>query len=452
MIVLDDITETVKLQEHLKYIESHDYETGLMNTETFKQRIADYSEKHECSLAGNNMYAISIGNYHQIKSKLNSKAHAAILRNIVEYISSVINKYSIFARISENEYCIFSNGTPLNMYTVKKLLSNSRSTTFDIDGMAISADFKLGLYKIRNIDVIADEAIDCASYALRVAEQDSHSHICIYNEQIEHQHRLSKHIVENLGKFDYHKEFELTFQPVIDIVSDKIASAEALIQWNHPRFGRITPDNFINVFENNGEIWHLGLFIVDRVCHQLSKWKNMLSDDFCMSLNVSKKQIERSELFENIMGIVNQYEIPSSMLEFEITETAAVNDIEIVKKFCSDASEYGFGVTLDDFGSGNTTLGFITEFNLKKIKFDTSLTDGIEIKKNKRVVTQSMLDMCNHLNLQIVVEHVETIQSLEQFRSQGFRLIQGFVFSPPLSPENFEQYYTDYQMNKQIST
>ncbi len=447
LLTMHNVTEQIALERHLEYVENHDTETGLMNAEMFERMVRTFAEQHQFALAGNNLYAVSIDNYQEIKVKLGAKAHSELVRDIAAYIADVISPNAFLSRQSENEWCIFSNGAPMEIESAQQLLENGRRNMFAIDGVKTHANFKLAVYRITDINVTADQAIDRALYALRSVEQSRSMHFCVYDEHLERQHKLFKDVIGNLGRFDYSGEFELLFQPVVDIVENRIASAEALIYWNHPQFGRISPGRFIEVFENNGEIWRLGLFVLEKACEHIVKWREMLSPDFCISVNVSKKQIERPELFQEIVGILNKHGVEPGMLELEVTETAAVDNIEIVQKFCADVAGFGSGVALDDFGSGNTSLGYITDFTLKKIKFDTNLTNGVDTNASKSVVAQSMLEMCNNLNLPIVVEHVETLQSLESFRAQGFKLIQGFVFSRPLSASDFERYYQEFHLD-----
>ncbi len=450
MVMLHDITEQKIASEQLKYLTTFDKVTNLINADTFIEIVENYKNNSPSGLDRTAFLAIAVDNVEYLKGIANIEQKNELLRQIVEFISSVIDENYCFSRFGESEFYIFSNGRPLPLSDMRQKLEGVRQKVFTISGISFNIDFCIGAYVADSSDISAKEAVDRAAYVLRSAMSGS-KNFQIYDFNMSQQHELKRNLIGSLNTINYAQDFYMEFQPIVDIRSNKVVAAEALLRWRHPIYGNLSPAVFIPIFESVNEMDKLGYVIIEKVCDALKAWSGILDDDFKMSLNVSKKQLDNPALIEDIKKIIAAKRISPQLLDFEITETAASRTPEFVKNFCSRIKALGSSVSMDDFGSGDTSIAYITEFGVNKLKLDISISDNAHIDKKRGIVVKSLLQMCDSLKIPVVVEHVESIDALESLKKQGFSLIQGYIFSRPLPSYAFISFYKDFNGKKENS-
>lgn len=445
LAVLRDVTEQNRSLRELAYLAAYDAVTGLMNADSFHERIRRYAQQSGCGLRGAYIFAVALSNADQLKGIASHRQKDEIYRSIAGYIREKLPAGFILSRFGENEFYIFSGGVAMDVMEFVSLFARTKHALFVVDGQTFTADFSMGVYCGDSAEVSAWEAIENASFALRNGLAQ-YSDVEIYNFHMAQQHELHKKLITSLNDIDFDADFYLEFQPIINICDNTVAAAEALLRWTHPIYGNLSPAVFIPIFEGANEMDKLGCVIVEKACDALNSWRDMLQPGFKLSINISKKQIENPVLFENIQTIIRQKGIDPLQLDFEITETATTSRLASVIDFCRAVKAMGASVSLDDFGSGDTSIAYITDFGPDKVKLDISLTDKSHVNAQRNIVLRSILDMCNALRIQVVVEHVESIDALKNLHREGFSLIQGYIFSRPLSASAFRKFYQDFRL------
>jgi EAL domain-containing protein (putative c-di-GMP-specific phosphodiesterase class I) len=228
-------------------------------------------------------------------------------------------------------------------------------------------------------------------------------------------------------------ELFLVYQPVVDIYSGKIAGMEALLRWQHPLHGLISPVKFIPLAEENGLILSIGEWVIQSACRQLQQWQQQGYDTPRLAINLSARQFRQKNLADNIAQILQQYNIAAHQLGIEITESILVHNIDEVLDTLLKLSNMGLEISIDDFGTGYSSLSYLKLFPINKIKIDKSFVDDITTHPDDAAIVQAVIAMAQGLKMSVVAEGVETQAQLDFLRQQGCRQYQGYLFSKPLA-------------------
>lgn len=231
-------------------------------------------------------------------------------------------------------------------------------------------------------------------------------------------------------------EFELYLQPIIDLESNKILKAEALIRWNHPNKGLIFPDQFIPIAEKSELINTIGHWVINAVCLLLKKFsENGFS--IRISMNLSPKQVIEEELFSYLHRCIKKYKIDPALLELEVTEGVLVNDYRVAERLLSKVRAIGMSVSIDDFGTGYSSLAYLKKLPLDFVKIDQSFVKDIVIDDNDKAIVRAVIAMAHNLNLGVIAEGVETNEQLNFLKNNACNSVQGYLFSQPVKFESF---------------
>ncbi len=447
LIMMRDITKQYLDNRQLEYLASFDKITGLINADTFLKVIERYHEGAPEGLYGTYIFAAALDNAPFLRGIASKKQKDKLYLDIAKYIQRILGNGFLISRFGEDEFYIFSNGVDVGIMEFCSEFERTKHAVFTVDGQHFSASFRMGIYGAENSKITPAEAIDRAAFALRSVLSKNRS-LEIYDFIMAQQHELYKKLVTSITNIDYVGEFFLEFQPIVDITAGRVAAAEALLRWTHPIYGNLSPAVFIPIFESANEMYHLGYVILEKACAALASWQAFVSPDFKLSINISKRQIDDPALIPDIKKIIAQYGVDPTMLDFEITETSTSGNVSNVVQFCRAVHEMGASISMDDFGSGDTSIAYITDMGINKLKLDISLSDNSHIDEQRGVVVKSLLNMCNSLNIAVVVEHVENIDALLSLKNQGFALIQGYIFSRSLPQKQFLQYYESFRMDR----
>lgn len=239
-----------------------------------------------------------------------------------------------------------------------------------------------------------------------------------------------------------HGDFQVFLQPKVWIENGRLGGAEALVRWHHPQRGVIYPSDFIPLFEKNGRIRELDLFIFEEVCKTISRWAEEEMELFPVSVNLSRQHFKDENALTPFADIARRYAIPSGIIELELTESIFFDDqgIENVKRQIDAMHAMGFLCSLDDFGAGYSSLGLLMEFDVDVIKLDRRFFLNVERKKTRDVVGGAVVELAGKLGVQTVAEGIETQRQLEFVRDARCDLIQGYLYAKPLPIPEFEEW------------
>jgi EAL domain-containing protein (putative c-di-GMP-specific phosphodiesterase class I) len=231
------------------------------------------------------------------------------------------------------------------------------------------------------------------------------------------------------------QEFMVYYQPQIDVKTGEIVQMEALVRWKHPSLGMIPPNAFIPLAEQNGFIIPLGKWILKTACQQLQQWHEMGFPNLTIGVNLSAKQLRDKDLVADVKKIIEETQIPYGALELEITETAAMENMDITKAILSSLQEMGINLALDDFGTGYSSLGYLKRLPFHTLKIDQSFVRDLMTHSKDVAIVNAIISLASGLDLRVIAEGVETEDLKHLLLSLDCYMMQGYLFSKPLPPE-----------------
>jgi EAL domain-containing protein (putative c-di-GMP-specific phosphodiesterase class I) len=231
-------------------------------------------------------------------------------------------------------------------------------------------------------------------------------------------------------------ELLLYYQPQVDIIHGRVIGVEALIRWQHPEKGMVSPAEFIPIAEKNGLINPIGAWVIKTACNQLRKWQDQGVTDISMSVNIASQQFQQEQFIQIISDAVHSAGISTSDLILEITESTLMQETDTTSKKLHEVTAMGVQLSIDDFGTGYSSLSYLKRFPIQAIKIDYSFVKEIISNPDDAAIVEAIISMAGSLKLDVVAEGVETEEQLKFLRDQGCKLVQGFLFSRPLSAED----------------
>ncbi|MFA6865988.1 MAG: EAL domain-containing protein [Clostridia bacterium] len=423
----------VELDNRLNKLEI-DPLTQVYNIDSF-YRYA--SKKIKNSAANERFYAavINIRSFKMINTKYGFNYANKVLKEFASVNKEIIaSKGGMVGRISGDNFAVlFDDKLVLGK---EELFNRINERMYNL---VSENDFSycFGIYVIDDKNMDINIIFDRAMLAVR-SITDKYDNYCYYNEDMSKALEEERFLVESAEKGITQKDFKVFFQPKYNIETDIMIGAEALIRWIHPTLGNISPAIFIPIFEKNGFVGMVDMFVWEEVCKEIKKCKEKGIDIPPISINVSRKDLFDKDFINNIMELLEKYDILPSDVHLEITETAYMENQAIMKNLIKQFINKGFYLEMDDFGSGYSSLNMLNEaeFNLLKIDmiFMRNLTN-----RNKVSLIPYIMDIAKALQMEVLVEGVETQAQLEILKCYGCRYVQGFLYSKPLSIRDFEK-------------
>lgn len=304
--------------------------------------------------------------------------------------------------------------------------------------------YRCGVVHMRNAMNVGDNVADCAKMAQATGTRLNETEINFYTNEMHENILLGKHLKAYLDTAIKEDEFLIHLQPKMDIEKECIYGAEALIRWNYKHKALMPPFRFIPHFEADDSIIKVDNLVLRKVCGKLKEWKEKKMPLYPISVNLSRKHMEKERLVEHLTGIVDSYGIDHSLIEFELTETAAYDNQSYMISVMEDLKRQGFRISMDDFGTGYSSFALLKEMPLDTLKIDKSFVDLIaEGKDSKKIkiILRHIISMAKELGVSCVAEGAEEREQILALRELGCEIVQGYYYSRPIPVEEFEEKY-----------
>ena len=233
-------------------------------------------------------------------------------------------------------------------------------------------------------------------------------------------------------------QFELHYQPIVDLRSDQIVGAEALLRWRHPQLGLLPPGQFLPVVESSGLMPEIGAWVLGTACRQMREWRMLAWQPFRLAVNVSASQVGPD--FDGwVKGVLADAELPAEYLEIELTESSIFEDVERIIEIGQTLRNYGFKVSMDDFGSGYSSINLLGNLPLDVIKMDKGFFNSNLQREQNHIVVEATIKMIKKLGMTVVAEGIESETEVDMLRALGCDIIQGYYFGKPMPVYEFEE-------------
>lgn len=429
----------IKKTRYTKYISTKlftDTLTGLLSKDGFDWLVSKRLEKSTCDSYC--IISFDIDHFQHYNALFGFETGDKLLINIGKVFTKFCPRDELCAHLDSDHFVLFANE--------KDLSAEQRIEQLKIDIQKLSHNYKIyfnfGVYKLSNGIFESAKMRDYAKAALRSIKGDTTKHVGYYNQNLHEQLIKESIISSEMEKALANREFIAFFQPKYGCSSEKPVGAEALVRWRKDNGEIIPPGDFISLFEKNGFILKLDMYIFEEACKVLAKQISCGIPPVPISTNFSRIHMYNHNFAKDLAEIAGKYNIPPHLLEIEITESAFITNQIILLQLIENLHSYGFLVSIDDFGSGYSSLNLI-----KEIRFDVIKIDQIFFRQNKeqnrtKSIIQCILTLAKELGMRTVAEGVETEEQFKFLRENKCDTIQGFYFSKPLEESIFTQLLT----------
>ncbi len=436
-----DITENKHNQELMNYMAFHDYLTNLPNRRFFEKQLKlliGFVTEHKSRLA---ILFISLNRFAYINDTLGHSIGDKLVKIIALYLRNEVTPERTVCRIGGDEFSILIPNVidkqDVVQFATRILQAFEQPFLVDQYSLYVTAGVGISFYPDDAGDV--ETLVKNADIALQRAKELGNSTVRVYTDTLNAKTYKEFSLANDFRRALQNDEFVLYYQPRVQTGTGAIIGAEALIRWEHPDWGLLSPAEFLNLAEDTGLIVPLGEWVVRTACKQLRDWSDAGCRDVRVSINVSAQQLIAQNLVDIVKLAIAEYRIDQHFLEFEITETSMVpNDPGIVSTI-KQLRDMGMKIYFDDFGTGYSSLSWLHRFELDGIKLDKSFVSHIPIHWAPTEIVSSVIGLAHSLNLIVVAEGVEKKQQLDFLVNQGCDEIQGYLYSKPLPADEFEK-------------
>ena len=301
--------------------------------------------------------------------------------------------------------------------------------------------FVTGIYKVLKNEKDIEQLYNNALLACDMLGEEAENKIVFFDVEMNNRRLWERKVEDDMDAALARHEFQVYLQPKISTAQETLAGAEALVRWIHPQEGFIPPNKFIPIFERNGFILKLDDYMLEEIAKQQEQWIKKGREVVPISVNISRAHFTKEDLAEHICSIVDKYQVPHSVIELELTESAFFDDKEVLLKTVKKLREAGFPVSMDDFGAGYSSLNSLKELQLDVLKLDADFFRGTESQERGMVIVSEVIDLAKKLNMKIVAEGIESREQVDFLTEQECDLIQGYFFARPMPIAEFEEKY-----------
>ena len=303
--------------------------------------------------------------------------------------------------------------------------------------------FAAGIYKVEKKDKDIEQLYNNAMLACDMLGEEAENKIVFFDVEMNKRRLWERKVEDDMDAALVNHEFQVYLQPKISTAQESLAGAEALVRWIHPQEGFIPPNRFIPIFERNGFILKLDDYMLEEIAKQQAQWISQGRKVVPISVNVSRAHFAKEDLAEHICSIVDKYQVPHSVIELELTESAFFDDKEVLLQTVKKLREAGFPVSMDDFGAGYSSLNSLKELQLDVLKLDADFFRGADAQERGLLIVSEVIDLAKKLNMKIVAEGIESREQVDFLTEQECDLIQGYFFAKPMPISEFEEKYKE---------
>jgi diguanylate cyclase (GGDEF)-like protein len=427
----EDITERLRAEAEIVHLARHDVLTGLANRAEFNAKLEEASKRLKRNGGSVTVMMLDLDKFKAVNDTLGHPAGDQLLVEVGRRLQSTIRETDVLARLGGDEFAIIQEGGA-NQHEGAIALAlriiSAISQPFDLNGHEAGVGASIGIALAPENGVEPEELLKSADLALYDAKASGRNDFRIYHPtmlEIAHTQRSAE---SDLRDAIARQQFELHYQPVVDVKTRRLCGVEALIRWRHPTRGLISPDQFIPLAEATGLIVPLGEWILQRACADAASWPAHVK----IAVNISAVQFKKGNLFDVILCTLVETGLAPERLELEITETSLLENQEAHLATIRQLKNLGISMALDDFGSGYSSVTYLTSFPFDKIKIDKAFTQGVLARRDCAAVVSAVLALAQGLGTITTVEGVETEQQFEYMRLAGVNLAQGYLFGRPV--------------------
>ncbi len=443
-----DITESKEYESQIQHMAQHDSLTQLPNRLLLKDRIHQslaLTQRYDQSGA---VLFIDLDYFKNINDSLGHMAGDNLLQEVAVRLKNVVREGDTVARLGGDEFIIQLNQLDSDQLEAEKAackiaenINYTLAQEYHVDGHKLFTTASIGIVIYPRDANTEESIIQRADTAMYYAKSMGRNRYAVFKREME-KVVVRNHLLEReLRKSLVESRLLLRFQPQITNDDNEFIGAEALLRWNHPTEGIISPAEFIPIAEENHLIIPIGEWVLKQVCFQIQHWLEQYGISPFITVNLSAVQIRHSDLVNYIKELLERTQIPPHLLELEVTETVLLHEARISIDVLQELKKLGVRLSIDDFGTGYSSLTYLKKLPLDKLKIDRSFIKDIPGDPDSETIIRTVIGMSHDLGLEVIAEGVETKEQLDYLCKERCCMFQGFYFDPPITLEQIEEKY-----------
>ncbi|MGO4888981.1 EAL domain-containing protein [Anaerobacillus sp. MEB173] len=438
--VFTDITDRKKQMEMIEYQANHDSLTGLTNRRLFNKQIIESLHSAKDSHRKMGIMFLDLDQFKNINDSFGHGFGDCLLQNIAATLNETVDDDVTLARLGGDEFILFYPAI-----TDRDVLAEDAQKIIDkisqpitINGYSVVVTTSIGISVFPDDGEDLDSLIKNADIALYHAKGKGRNSYYFYEssmsekvmKRVEYEAKLREAISE--------EQFQVYYQPKVEVSTGKIIGMEALLRWQHPEIGMISPSDFIPIAEETGLIIPIGEYVLRTACEQSKHWQQAGYPPIAVSVNIASQQLQKDYLLSLVTKVLFETGLEPKYLELEVTEGSLMMNNEETIEILTSLKEIGVKISIDDFGTGYSSLNYIKQFSIDMIKIDKSFVMNMTSDPNDTAIVKAIISMAHSLNMRVVAEGVETEEQFALLRDMGCEWVQGFLFSEPVTAIAFE--------------
>ncbi|GEM_PF-299651 len=446
---VQDITHQKAVEKKIEYLAHHDALTGLPNRLLTRQRTQEAIER--AALAGTQvaLLFIDLDGFKIINDTMGHTVGDSMLKMVANRLAEGIRPIDTIGRQGGDEFLLLMANidTPEDAIASAQHIVERFEQPFVINEQALSISASIGIALFPMHGESFELLLQNSDTAMYKAKEQGKNTYCLYTQQMSH-HLKGQLRLQNDLKWALHcGEFFLHYQPQINLESHTVVGAEALLRWNHPQLGIISPAEFIPLAESTGAIASIGQWVIEEACAQAVRWHRQ-NIPITIAVNISAVQFKRGDLEKIVKDALHHSKLPAYFLELELTESILISDTDNALRTLRALKEIGVRLSIDDFGTGYSSLSYLKRFAVDKLKIDQSFVRDILRDPEDAVIVRTIIQMAKSLNLVSIAEGVENREVLNVLEMLGCDEVQGYHFAKPMPEDEFESFYRHFLLLK----
>ena len=428
--IYSDITDQKRTQTKLNILAHYDLLTNLPNRMMFQDSLKNMISKANRNKSKIALMFIDLDNFKMINDTLGHDYGDLLLQEVAARLKKILRAEDVVSRLGGDEFTVILDDVKDTAYpsvVAQKIIDTLSQPIKLKDEMGyIGASIGISIFPDDTDNM--EQLIKNADLAMYKSKHEGKNVYRYFTEDMNADASEKLELTNDLRNAIEHEQLALYYQPIVDTKTNKLSSFEALVRWNHPKYGLITPDSFITLAEEGGFMVKVGKFVIQKACAQI-KVMQEAGLHAKVAVNISSKQLTQNHLEQTVKSIVTESGIDPSLLELEVTESFLMDNIEQVEKVISNLKDFGISTAIDDFGTGYSSLSRLKKLSISKLKIDKSFIDDIPHDEDDMVITEMIITLAKQLKLDIIAEGVETEEQAKFLTSKGCHLMQGYLFS-----------------------
>jgi diguanylate cyclase (GGDEF)-like protein len=437
VVLLEDITERRNAEARISHLARYDELTALPNRVNFRDEIERLLGLPHHAEQTSALLFIDLDQFKQVNDTLGHPCGDQLLCAVADRLRAILSPEDFVARFGGDEFVVFQQnvGSAEEAADLARRIVDGLSERYEIDNHLVEIGASVGIAMTSPAGISADTLLKNADMALYRAKADGRGTFCFFRDEMAQTVEARRILELDLRKALAEEQFELFYQPLVNLKSGRITTCEALLRWNHPVRGTVSPVDIIPVAEEMGLIIDLGRWILRKACMECMMWPEAVS----VAVNFSPQQFHQRDLLGEVCYALEVSGLPAHRLEIEITESSLLSNTQLTLDVLSQLRAIGVRIALDDFGTGYSSLSYLHNFPLHKVKIDRSFLEGIDSDRPLTLL-RGVARLSADLGMAVVVEGIETSEQLELISADGtVTEAQGYLFSRPVPAVRIRQ-------------